>query len=194
MSEGPYRGASPIDPDEPPADPSRPWLLQTWTSRRECPQCKVPLFAARREGYRIDACGTCGGAWLDHATSARAIKERDLTPAQLSDDAAKRSGRADEAAERHCPVCAVVLRRDLIGIAHVIIDVCDAHGAWFDPDEMRLVIEAVVRQNPIVLDPSVDAAIARERELGRLRPPANYHVPSGFGGGMFHTMNHLLSS
>lgn len=187
MNEGPYRGASPIDPDEPPVDPSRPWQLQTWTSRRECPQCAVPLFAARKEGYRIDACGTCGGAWLDHETSRRALEERDLTPAQLSDEAAKRSGRVTQRAGRKCPVCTDPLREELVPDAEVVIDVCDAHGAWFDPREMRLVIQAIVRQRPIVLDRSVDEAIARETALGLFRPPENYQP----GGGV--TMGDVIS-
>ena len=40
---GPYRQPGAREPDEPPIDPARPWLLQTWTSRRICPVCSVAL-------------------------------------------------------------------------------------------------------------------------------------------------------
>lgn len=182
MSDGPYRGTSSTDPDEPAVDPAKPWALQTWTSRRECPQCAVPLFAARKEGFRIDACGTCGGAWLDHLTSERAIEERNLTPAQLADVAASHAPRVPETRERKCPVCTQLLQQTLVPDARVVIDVCSPHGAWFDPDEMRLVIEAMVRRTPPKIDPEVDEIIAREAFKGQFRPPENYD-PNDYGTG-----------
>lgn len=174
MNDGPYRGASTVDPEEPPVDPNRPWELQTWTSRRECPQCRVALFAARKEGYRVDACATCGGAWLDHATSTRAVADRNLTPAQLAEVAASHAPGAPTNANRHCPICTQPLRQRLVPEARVVIDVCDAHGAWYDPDELRTVIESLVRANPPPLDPEVEMAIEQEAFKGQFRPPENY--------------------
>lgn len=173
MSGGPYRAPSPVDPDEPAPDPRGPWVLQTWTSRRNCVNCNVPLFAARKEGFRIDACGRCGGAWLDASTLERAVAERSLVPAILSEEAAKRAPqRASEEWRRRCPDCGVGLVSEEIAKANVVIDVCRAHGAWFDPDEMRLTIGALV--GPPKVDPSVDRIIAEEAKLGALRPPETY--------------------
>jgi hypothetical protein len=67
MSEGPYRAAGNRESEEPPPDAARPWALQTWTSRRACPVCGVALYAARKDGFRVDGCGSCGGVWLSHA-------------------------------------------------------------------------------------------------------------------------------
>jgi hypothetical protein len=51
------------------------------------------------------------------------------------------------------------------------------HGAWFDPNEMRRAIEALV--GPPKVDPSVDRLIAEEAERGALRPPENYEATYG---------------
>ena len=50
MSGGPYRAPSAVEPDEPAPDPRGPWVLLTWTSRRPCVNCHLPLFAAKKEG------------------------------------------------------------------------------------------------------------------------------------------------
>jgi Zn-finger nucleic acid-binding protein len=194
VNEGPYRGAAAVDPDEPPVDPNRPWLLQTWTSRRECPQCNVALFAARKEGYRIDACATCGGAWMDHELTARAVADADLTPAQLSDHAAKHAGRVPATKGRACPICNGALKEKLVPEARVVIDVCEAHGAWFDADEMRTVIEALVRAHPPPLDPSVDEAIRREAFMGQFRPPENYEPGYVSGPSLWDVVSILFGS
>jgi Zn-finger nucleic acid-binding protein len=171
VGDDPYRRPGERSPDEPEPDPRGPWVLQTWTSTLLCPDCAVSLFAARKEGFRIDACGSCGGAWLDHATAKRAIAERSLVPAHLSEAASARaswpraSGR-----ERSCPVCSARLEATVVPDARVILDVCYEHGAWFDPHEMRPVIEAMVRREPPRIDPEVDRIIERTEEIGRLRP------------------------
>jgi hypothetical protein len=53
--------------------------------------------------------------------------------------------------------------------AGVTIDVCAAHGAWFDPHEMRAAIEAVVRRRPPQVDPEVDREIARAEAFAPFR-------------------------
>ncbi len=179
LNDAPYRVVSPRDTDEPDPDPRGPWVLQTWVSRRDCPDCGIPLFAARQEGFRIDACGTCGGAWLDHHVARRAVEERSLVPARLSREAARHSRASPRAQHRKCPVCASELVATHVADAYVVIDVCMAHGTWFDPDEIRLVVEAMVRRTPPQVDPSVDREIERAESWASLRPPANYQPSPG---------------
>jgi ribosomal protein S27AE len=54
-------------------DTEHPEILQTWVSKRICPLCGVALFAARRHGIRIDACGTCGGSWRPNDVARRVL-------------------------------------------------------------------------------------------------------------------------
>jgi Zn-finger nucleic acid-binding protein len=165
-------------------------------SRRVCPDCGVPLFAARKEGYRIDGCGVCGGAWLDHPSAQRAFAERSLVPASLADEAAAHAaalGPPDRPG-RDCPDCRTPLAVTRIPDARAFIDVCAEHGAWFDPTELRRVTEAVVRRSPPKLDPEVEEAIRKEALLGQLRPPANYVSRSDlpFNDAALDGLEHLL--
>ncbi len=169
-----YRRPADRAPDEPPPDPRGPWVLQTWVSRLVCPDCGIALFAARREGYRIDACGACGGAWLGHEEARRAFDERSLAPALLADEAAKRAERRASRGARACPVCREDLVPTEVAEARVVLDVCASHGAWYDPDELRRVITAVVERQRVPVDPEVEAAIAEAAKQGALRPPADY--------------------
>jgi Zn-finger nucleic acid-binding protein len=184
MTDGPYREAGTRDPEEPPPDPRGPWVLQTWASSLECPDCGIHLYAARKEGFRIDACGRCRGAWLDRSTSERAIDERSLVPAMLADVAASGVDPADGSppSRRLCPDCRAPLITSRIADAGVVVDVCATHGTWFDPGEMRAVITAIVKRTPPAVDPEVDRIIAREAALGAQRPPADYRVPEGMFG------------
>ena len=43
-----------------------------------------------------------------------------------------------------CPVCARVLERKLVEFALVELDVCDAHGCWFDRGEVECISAAIV--------------------------------------------------
>lgn len=181
QSDGPYRAQGTLEPDEPPPDPRGPWVLQTWVSRRPCPDCGIALFAAKKEGYRIDACGRCGGAWIDQASIGRAVEERSLVPALLSDEAARRAPEPQPDRQgRACPDCQAPLAATRVHDAGVLIDLCDGHGAWFDPRELRAVIEALVRRRPPEVDPEVDRIIAEEARRGALRPPESYDVGYGF--------------
>jgi Zn-finger nucleic acid-binding protein len=183
MTEGPYRDAGAREPEEPPPDPRGPWVLQTWTSSRKCPDCRTLLFAARKEGFRIDACGGFCGAWLDHVTAGRAVDERSLVPAALADLAAAPTLDAPFAPPgRRCPDCQRDLVTQRIGDAGIEVDVCAEHGTWFDPGEMRKFITALARRKPSALDPEVDRIIEAEARLGALRPPANYEPPAGIFG------------
>lgn len=105
-------------------------------------------------------------------------------PALLSDDASARAiAEAPDRTGRACPDCGGALVVTPVLDARVTIDVCDAHGAWFDPREMRAVIAAMVKRRPPPDDPEVDRAIAREARLGALRPPESYDVGYGISSG-----------
>jgi len=54
-----------------------------------------------------------------------------------------RSARSPDACSRHeraCPVCAMTLTQT--SMAGVTVDVCFAHGTWFDRDEVTRIAEA----------------------------------------------------
>ena len=118
-----------------------------------CPVCRVPLHEiANRVGVAA-ACATCGGIWLDNACS-RSVVQNLLEPAvkygaqQADAIAAKRAaegstgGYREPAARaasddgRVCAVCSKALARSVFEPARLALDVCSAHGTWFDAGEL----------------------------------------------------------
>jgi Zn-finger nucleic acid-binding protein len=129
-------------PTDPPPT-ATPWELQTWTSKRVCPTCSIPLFGARQDGFRIDACGKCGGAWLGHSMAEKMMHSRSAIPARLSETAAAAAReKQDVPLGRPCPDCQAPLAREVMRPCEV--DTCKAHGTWFDAHELRAVAEAAI--------------------------------------------------
>jgi Zn-finger nucleic acid-binding protein len=43
-----------------------------------------------------------------------------------------------------CPICNTLMNRvNFAHCSHVIVDVCKAHGTWFDKDELRRIVEFI---------------------------------------------------
>jgi Zn-finger nucleic acid-binding protein len=139
----------------------------------DCPGCGAQLQAtAGSHGVEIDACGGCGGIWLDageleHLTSG-------LDPAAgagAPDEAALRARLAAAPAEadmryRECPRCHEVMHRRNFGtISGVIVDECPKHGLFLDAGELEAV-EAFLRAGGRAIGEA-----ARARTKARQLPP-----------------------
>jgi Zn-finger nucleic acid-binding protein len=109
-----------------------------------CPRCASALRDVRSGQSVLHACMSCGGVWLDRATVDRLSRERDP-------DLERAAGRILGLMRPPpglrdplicCPVCAAPLRRTEIANSVSQIDVCDAHGTWFDRNEVIYFAEA----------------------------------------------------
>ncbi|MDB4935467.1 MAG: hypothetical protein JWP87_2439 [Labilithrix sp.] len=104
-----------------------------------CPRCATALTQVTSDAAAIAACRGCGGMWLDHATVERLMKVRDR---ELEDRAARMVGIVGSLplevrlAAIACPACSSALRRIEIQETIHCVDVCDAHGTWFDRSEL----------------------------------------------------------
>jgi ribosomal protein S27AE len=102
-----------------------------------CSQCQTALTPAPDD--RRLACGTCGGVLVTEAALMAAVKSvlaHHDAPEQLPFEAATQPEPA-----RVCPRCAAQMTKHaLYGIQ---IDRCEAHGVWFDKDELQSVLEQV---------------------------------------------------
>jgi Zn-finger nucleic acid-binding protein len=104
----------------------------------------MPLSVAEVAAH---GCRTCGGAWLD--------RDANLAVVHSPDDAAVNAFRSHSAKARRpvdqapdglsCPVCNGTLRRHRIEGAWLDVDICDAHGTWYDRGEIERVIVAMQR-------------------------------------------------
>jgi Zn-finger nucleic acid-binding protein len=136
---------------------------------RPCPRCAAPLHARRVGDLVIDECGACLGVFLDHVAIKRVVVDR----AQARADALlgalpRREVQAVPAAGQKmylpCPVCGVVMNRRLFATGTgIIIDVCRAHGTFFDAGELPQVIEFVMNGG---------LERAERRDLDRMRETA----------------------
>lgn len=114
------------------------------TPRLPCARCADWLTETRVRDTVLAACKGCGGVWLDSATIERLKSARD----EELEAAARRTGvrlltgaMPDQQMSIACPVCRKSLRRVAIGGTSRSVDVCDAHGTWFDraeADELQL--------------------------------------------------------
>jgi len=93
-------------------------------------------------------CPACEGLWVDTASLEQICADREKQATILGwtgQGSAAESG-AIEKNIRYlpCPDCQKLMNR--VNFAHysnVVVDVCKAHGTWFDRDELRRIIEFI---------------------------------------------------
>jgi Zn-finger nucleic acid-binding protein len=94
---------------------------------------------------RMQECPKCEGLWVDAATLQQICAERERQTPVLQRGEPGTSGAVEQKIQYlPCPVCGTLMNR--VNFAHysnVIVDVCKAHGTWFDQDELRRTIEFI---------------------------------------------------
>ena len=83
---------------------------------------------------RLARCGRCQGLWAERAVLDRLRHERDARAAACGAD--RPAPASPEGQYRPCPVCARLMDRVRYGPYKVEVDLCVAHGAWFDSGEL----------------------------------------------------------
>lgn len=108
--------------------------------------CNVALFTAVKESFALDGCRRCGGAWFGAEEARHVLALGELAEvARIIDDTsdAKRVGDG----LRTCRDCSAILTprtlRAPTGGRGFVVDVCAAHGAWFDRGELQKAVEAI---------------------------------------------------
>ena len=112
-----------------------------------CPRCRIPLqnFELGLERIKLRDCPQCCGIWVDTPSFQQICADREdqaailgaPTPVPLDNASPKRSNVP-------CPQCANQMT--LIQFSRrsgIVIDICRAHGVWFDRDELRHIIEFI---------------------------------------------------
>lgn len=106
---------------------------------RPCPRCAGALLASPLgDGAgALLGCRGCGGAFVD----VEGLTWAQTHPTELAEsDAARPSGHGSPVDERYiaCPVCGAMMNRRVFGKrSGVVVDVCAAHGTWFDAGELE---------------------------------------------------------
>lgn len=143
-----------------------------------CPVCGVGLFLGQASDVSMLGCGKCGGQWLDNAGTkrvvdgilsrqARTMAQEVSTRGKAAEGGHYRKG-TDEPARR-CPICDGATRSSTVPPVNIEIDVCPAHGTWFDAHELDALakhyeLQAAITDAEAGLEvAALDEAAARER-------------------------------
>lgn len=129
-----------------------------------CPACGKPLATSQVSGLETRACLACGGLWLDRAVFEALGASRERQGSVLGALPASSAPPVVAVAQvqyRPCPTCGQRMNRvNYARQSGVVLDVCKAHGLWFDRDELRRVLA-------FIAGGGLDRA--RERELEDLK-------------------------
>lgn len=127
-------------------------------------------------GYRaieryVQACPTCGGAWVDRPTLDELVRgAAAVAEARGTTEPIPRRAIEDPVVYRKCPSCAQMMHRRNFGrVSGVIVDECRRCGTWFDEGELEAVLN-FVRAGGLALAQAHEQREA-EREAARRTPP-----------------------
>lgn len=115
--------------------------------KRLCPRCQVDMTAIAIGGSNLRECPKCEGFWADVDTFQQICAQQEKQAAVLGMPAPAveaASGLEKNIRYVPCPVCHKLMNRvNFAHCSHVIVDVCKAHGTWFDKDELRQTVEFI---------------------------------------------------
>jgi Zn-finger nucleic acid-binding protein len=113
----------------------------------------------------VERCERCGGEYCRHA-ALRALLSKHVRSDDRSSTYRRPSPLVDAVRYRKCPECAEMMsRRNFQQTSGVIVDVCAAHGIWFDRGELSTIIEFVASGAAGLAEAH---ATVRDREVRRL--------------------------
>jgi Zn-finger nucleic acid-binding protein len=133
---------------------------------RGCPRCSIGLMGRLIGDVLLDECPDCHGVFLDVTALERIIKERRAARADAIFGHAGPPGdgplpQPEGPVYIRCPDCETMMnRKNFAPGSGVIVDVCRAHGTWFDAKELPRVID-------FVMDGGLERAQQREIERGK---------------------------
>ena len=92
-------------------------------------------------------CPKCEGIWADAVGLQQICADREKQSAVLgmaSPMTTAEAGDLDKVRYVPCPVCGKLMNRvNFAHCSHVVVDVCNVHGTWFDKDELRRIVEFI---------------------------------------------------
>lgn len=135
-----------------------------------CPRCNHPLEVAPGDDKRTHECPRCGGMFVPRDVFAEIMTAAEIggrlrdVPALALDMRMRTGGPGGVLGDVRylpCPLCHGSMNRVNFGkVSGVIVDVCQAHGSWFDAGELTRVVA-------FVASGGFEKTRAREREEER---------------------------
>ncbi|HTE51714.1 MAG TPA: zf-TFIIB domain-containing protein [Kofleriaceae bacterium] len=115
------------------------------TPQLGCPRCRAFLDQRSAGQLRVLGCAPCRGMWLAHESVTRFLvaSDEELETVSLADTGTFRPEPTMLVHPRLCPRCVRPMKRESLSRARVTVDLCPAHGMWFDAGELRAFVAAL---------------------------------------------------
>ncbi len=113
-----------------------------------CPDCKQALQAFSAGSGTLHACERCGGQLVAHGLLRALLESREVLGSAVPSivDAPRNNPLLDPVRYRPCPACSQMMnRKNFGGTSGIIVDICPAHGTFFDAGELPRVLAFVSR-------------------------------------------------
>lgn len=96
-------------------------------------------------GIPLHECGRCYGLWLDTPTFARICRDSEKqSVVSAGRPSLGTPNSVGPVRYVRCPQCASLMNRvNFANCSGVIVDVCRAHGTWFDHNELHRIVEFI---------------------------------------------------
>jgi Zn-finger nucleic acid-binding protein len=142
--------------------------IQLTRTTARCPRCERALDRLAGVAGVVAGCFGCGGAWLDnvaarellHAPTPDAVRALlDMLPDGAAGAEQRQDYRQSARSGRKCPVCGEPLGARELPEYGVQVDLCEAHGTFFDPHELDPITRKI---RP--LSPEVEQALQAEAD------------------------------
>jgi Zn-finger nucleic acid-binding protein/ribosomal protein L40E len=146
-----------------------------------CPACAKPLASAQVGDVEVDECLACGGLWLDRTVFEQLGASRERQGAILGALPAPDQPpviKLETVQYRPCPACRQRMNRvNYAKRSGVVLDVCKAHGIWFDQDELRRILAFIAGGG---LDRARELEIEALKEARRAATPVPQNPASSY--------------
>lgn len=110
----------------------------------DCPVCRQRLDAHPCARGFVYACRNCGGVWLGNVLAQALLAGIDAGPIVIAESAGIHAASPFPPLARGapCPECAAPLVTTMVTIAAIEVDLCAAHGTWFERHELQAIAAA----------------------------------------------------
>lgn len=111
-----------------------------------CPRCKVDMEAVMIGKNQVRECPHCEGIWVDPDSLHQICEDHEEQAAVLGMASHLPAEPVEMGKIQYlpCPVCKELMNRvNFANCSHVVVDVCNRHGTWFDRDDLRHIVEFI---------------------------------------------------
>jgi Zn-finger nucleic acid-binding protein len=147
-----------------------------------CPRCGAKLQAREYADLSVDECDQCGGLFLSTAMVDQVVAAHDTSTGLRLALPMRAIRREPNVRYIRCPVCQKMMNRQAFArLSGIVIDVCKAHGIWFDGGELSEALR-FVEQGGLQRTREREAAEAAERDRRSRTEIAIAEATLAFGG------------